>query len=135
VSSGLAGPAAVTELVCSRLARTAVLSPVTNVPSTGSSGLLRTRPGDAITSATRLNVSWKPCEIFRDGSSREYLERPCRAGRDRNCWGEVMGGAKILIYLEDHEEDEETDLTGEIDIPRMGDITYRKDKTWKITGV
>ena len=62
---------------------------------------------------------------------------PCRAGRDRNCWGQVMGRAKILIYryLDDHEEDEETDLTGEIDIPRMGDIIYRKDKTWKITGV
>ena len=41
-----------------------------------------------------------------------------------------MGGAKILIYryLDD---DEDTDLTAEIEIPRMGEIICRKEKTWK----
>jgi hypothetical protein len=49
----------------------------------------------------------------------------------------VMGEPKILIYrcLDDDDEDEETDLTGEIKIPRMGDLLYRKEKTWKVTGI
>jgi hypothetical protein len=49
----------------------------------------------------------------------------------------VRNEAKILIYryLNDEDEEEETDLTGELEIPRMGDIIYRKEKTWKITGV
>lgn len=48
-----------------------------------------------------------------------------------------MGKPKILIYcyLDDDHEDEETDLTGEIEMPRMGDLIYRKEKTWKVTGV
>jgi hypothetical protein len=48
-----------------------------------------------------------------------------------------MDGGKILIYryLDNDEEEEETDWTGEIEIPRMGDIIYRKEKTWKVTGV
>lgn len=48
-----------------------------------------------------------------------------------------MDRAKILIYryLDNDVEEEETDLTGEIEIPRMGDIIYRKEKTWKVTGV
>jgi hypothetical protein len=51
--------------------------------------------------------------------------------------GKAMGSAKILIYryLDDDEEDEETDLTGRLKIPGRGHIIYRKDKTWKVTGV
>ena len=48
-----------------------------------------------------------------------------------------MGEARILIYryLEDDSEDEETDLTGQMEMPRTGDIVYRKEKVWKVTGV
>jgi hypothetical protein len=51
--------------------------------------------------------------------------------------GEVMGEARILIYryLEDDSEDEEADLTGQIEMPRTGDIVYRKEKVWRVTGV
>ncbi len=60
-----------------------------------------------------------------------------RRGPGPNSWGKVMGEPKVLIYryLDDDEEDEETDLTGEIEMPRMGDLIYRKEKTWKVTGV
>ena len=37
-------------------------------------------------------------------------------------------------YLDD-EEEEETDVTGYLEMPRNGDIIYRKEKTWKVSGV
>jgi hypothetical protein len=60
----------------------------------------------------------------------------CRVRPDRNPWGDVMSGSKILVYryLGDDEE-EETDSTGEIEMPRLGDLIYRREKTWKVTGV
>lgn len=51
--------------------------------------------------------------------------------------GEVMGESRILFYhyLDDDTEDEETDLTGQMEMPRTGDIMYRKEKVWRVTGV
>jgi hypothetical protein len=49
-----------------------------------------------------------------------------------------MPDAKTFIYRYDGDhasEEEETDFEGKIDIPRMGDIMYRRDRTWKVTGV
>ena len=48
-----------------------------------------------------------------------------------------MGESRILFYhyLDDDTEDEETDLTGQMEMPRTGDIIYRKEKIWKVTGV
>ena len=46
---------------------------------------------------------------------------------------------KIFMYryLEEDElvEDEETDLTGEIEIPRRGDIIYRREQCWKVVAI
>ena len=41
-----------------------------------------------------------------------------------------MAGAKILLYrcLGQEEEEEETDLIGQTEVPRNGDIIYRKKK-------
>ena len=42
----------------------------------------------------------------------------------------------IYRYDNDRENDEEvTDSLGEVEVPRMGDLMYLKDRTWKVTGV
>lgn len=49
-----------------------------------------------------------------------------------------MSQAKVFVYryLEsDDEEDEDHDLTGEMELPKRGDIVYRKGKIWKVAGV
>ena len=49
-----------------------------------------------------------------------------------------MAQAKIFVYryLEsDEEEDEEEDLTGSLEIPRVGDIIFRKEKVWRVAAV
>jgi len=46
---------------------------------------------------------------------------------------------KIFMYryLDEDEliEEEETDLTGEIELPRRGDIIYRRDQCWKVVAI
>jgi len=32
-------------------------------------------------------------------------------------------------------EEEETELTGEIEVPRLGDILFRKNQAWKVVGI
>jgi len=49
-----------------------------------------------------------------------------------------MPEAKTFIYRYDDDrenEEEVSDSLGEIDVPRMGDLMYLKDRTWKVTGV
>jgi hypothetical protein len=42
----------------------------------------------------------------------------------------------IYRYDDDRENEEEvSDSLGEIDVPRMGDLMYLKDRTWKVTAV
>lgn len=46
---------------------------------------------------------------------------------------------KILMYryLDDEEliEEEETDSTGEFELPRNGDIIYRREQCWKVVAI
>jgi hypothetical protein len=49
-----------------------------------------------------------------------------------------MAEAKTFIYRYDNDstwEEEETDFEGCADVPRIGDLLYRKRKVWKVTGV
>jgi hypothetical protein len=48
-----------------------------------------------------------------------------------------MPDPKIFIfqYESDPECEEESDLEGKTDMPRTGDLIYRRDKIWKVTGV
>jgi len=48
-----------------------------------------------------------------------------------------MPETKTFIYRYDDlsEVEELTDPLGEVDVPRMGDLLYLKDRTWKVTGV
>jgi hypothetical protein len=50
-----------------------------------------------------------------------------------------MSEAKIFSYRyidnEEADQDEESDLTGTLQMPRLGDIIYRREKPCKVTGV
>jgi hypothetical protein len=50
-----------------------------------------------------------------------------------------MPDAKILSYRyidnDEAEEDDEFDLSGILKMPRRGDIIYRREKPFKVTGV
>jgi hypothetical protein len=48
-----------------------------------------------------------------------------------------MPETKTFIYrYNDFSDVEElTDPLGEVEVPRMGDLMYLKDRTWKVTGV
>jgi hypothetical protein len=48
-----------------------------------------------------------------------------------------MAQVRVFIYryIEIDEEDEETDLTGEIELPGRGDIIYRRQKAWKVAAI
>jgi hypothetical protein len=48
-----------------------------------------------------------------------------------------MPETKTFVYRYDDLSDEEelTDPLGEVEVPRMGDLLYLKDRTWKVTGV
>ncbi len=48
-----------------------------------------------------------------------------------------MPETKTFIYRYDDLSDVEElmDLLGEVEVPRMGDLMYLKDRTWKVTGV
>jgi hypothetical protein len=50
-----------------------------------------------------------------------------------------MPQVKIFMYryIDDDEcpEEEETDLTGEIEIPKKGDIIYRRGRCWKVVAI
>ena len=41
----------------------------------------------------------------------------------------------IYQYESDPESEEETDLEGKTEIPRAGDLIYRRGKIWKVTDV
>lgn len=52
--------------------------------------------------------------------------------------GDTVSQAKILVYRylgSDNEEDEDHDLTGEMDLPKRGDIIYRKERAWKVVAI
>ncbi len=69
--------------------------------------------------------------------------RLCCAGRLRNFVASVklyevsMPDPKAFIYQyeSDPESENEPDLEGKTDIPRAGDLIYRRQKIWKVTGV
>ncbi len=50
-----------------------------------------------------------------------------------------MSEPKIFSYRyidnEEHDHDEESDLTGDLAMPQLGDIIYRNEKPYKVTGV
>ena len=49
-----------------------------------------------------------------------------------------MPVTKTFIYRYDNDpqnDEEVTDSLGEVEVPRMGDLMYLKDRTWKVTGV
>ena len=49
-----------------------------------------------------------------------------------------MSEAKTFVYKYDDlnvSEEVETDLTGDVPVPRVGDLLLRKNKAWKVMGV
>jgi hypothetical protein len=49
-----------------------------------------------------------------------------------------MAEAKTIVFRYDDldaTEEEVTDLTGSVEVPRVGDIIFRKNQLWKVMGV
>jgi hypothetical protein len=49
-----------------------------------------------------------------------------------------MSDAKVIVYRYDDldaTEEEETDSTGYLEVPRLGDLVFRRNKVWKVMGV
>jgi hypothetical protein len=49
-----------------------------------------------------------------------------------------MVEAKTIVYRYDDldaTEEEVTDLTGSVEVPRLGDIIFRKNQSWRVMGV
>ncbi len=41
----------------------------------------------------------------------------------------------IYEYESDPESENESDLEGKTELPRAGDLIYRRQKIWKVTGI